>query len=108
MTDVQEMQQTFDETGDTQVLNPAGPGAPVRYPLVGTSLADPVHFWIVRNTGAVDIRVAFDRDADVPNNTGILIPALRHMEIPVITREYISVDGGDGSDVECTPFKFEQ
>lgn len=107
MSDAQESYQTFDDTQGTIILNPAGPGAPVRFPLA-TNFNDPLHDWVIYNGSGQDIWVAFDRDASVPNQTGYRIRPMFGMELPVISRNYISIDGGDGSDIDCHPAKYDE
>lgn len=109
MTDAQELQQTFDDTLATIEITTVGPGNPQRSPALGSTFPDPIKYWIIYNGCAVDIWVALDRNANaVPGSqVGYKIRPGFTFRLPVTTRNFISVDGGDGSVVDCHPFKWE-
>lgn len=105
MTDEQEIQKTFDNSENTQVLTPAG--AAVRYPASPTNLTTPILVWEIYNGGAVDIWAAADQTA-VVGSVGKKIPPRTYARYPVQTRYYLSVAGGDGSNVDVTGYRYEE
>lgn len=106
MGDAQEVHETFRKDDNTIILTPGGAGVTDRYPAAGSSFDEPVATWIVTNLTSESIWVACDRDADKDAHVGRHIAPGAWKRIPVTTKDYISVDGGDGTEVQCDPYRF--
>lgn len=76
------------------------PDDPTTFPDV-SGIDGPIDIFIVRNKSAQDIRVCFDSDASVGvTPLGNVVHSGEDFTFPVRALEYISIAGGDGTDIE--------
>jgi len=106
-----ESQETFGSGQNTIELTPGGAGvAPVRFPALPSTFTQVIYDWLIFNHSETDdVWVNFDNDADDMLGTGYKIPPQMGKRLPIQTKAYISVAGGDGvSVVDCDPFRYDK